>query len=204
MKTKKYILASLLLIILSTILMTSCAKTIEKTTTTRITTTTTIPITTTTTTSTTTTSSTTTTTFNIPKNGELCGILYKENLNTICGSNDIEYYIISTRKEECTLTAESHEDDVLYINIKNYEISPFRGIDHTRLPILSLKSNLGFNETGEISGRTFLNKMNKVFFVRGDYLIEISTWPQNRLLTCTSEDTLDIAKKVDANIVSAS
>lgn len=182
------------------ILLVSCSN--EPITTTSEITTTLLETTTTTTTSTTTTS-TTTTTFTIPDKGELCAKLYSQNLHDICGETiDMNFFVVAPEKAKCTLGVKKGTDDIAYITITNYNVAPYRGIQVYRSPIFSLSRNIAINETGEISARYEKDNLNEVTFVQDNYLIEVSTWKTGaaKPITCTSEDTLELAKLVTENV----
>jgi hypothetical protein len=161
----------------------------------------------TTTTTTTTTSTTTTTTFNVPYEGKICGDIYSVNLNEVCGvSNNVRFYVVAPDLSECFLAASVNGEDALFITLKDYRKSPYKGLDATKLPIFGLSSNIAVDEVGLTSARFTNLNMNEVQFVERDLLVSVKTWLNAKgnddLVLCTSEQTLDIAKKIRSNIVS--
>lgn len=185
-------------ILIILILLTSCAATTTTTTTKRITTSTLPP--TTTSTTTTSTSSTTTTTFTIPNKGKLCAKLYGENLNNICGTTDISFFVVAPEYAKCALGAREGANEIIYIQITDYNVAPYKGIAVEKSPIFTLTSNIATNEVGEISARYNKGTQNEITFVQDGYKVEVSTWKEGRTTTCTSEQTLEIAKRVSANV----
>jgi hypothetical protein len=149
----------------------------------------------------TTTTTTTTTTFVIPEKGELCAEMYSDELRNLCGTNDVNFYIVAPEVVKCHLGAKKDIEDVLYIEVTNYNKPPYAGLQPKKMPIWSLKSNIGYNETGEISARIISDNRNEVYFVRNNHLVIVKTWTSNKPVTCTSEQTLQIAKIVDKNII---
>ncbi len=192
---------TIMLILISLLLLTSCSKKFTPTyTTTR-------PITTTTqrqttTTSTTSTTSAPTTTFHIPLKGKLCAELYSEDLAKMCGnSKDINFYIIASESGLCSIGGNIDDEDVLYITVTNYNVVPYKGMDPYRQPRFTLSKNIAVNETGEISARYVNQNLNEVAFVRDYYLVEVKTWIDNKPLTCSSLEALEIAKIMNKNIL---